>query len=169
MQVDVEVEGKEGNEKQEEAKDGVNEGGKVVSMVGQKESGGGGGGAVGMMETKEANDGVVATTTAVSSSSSSSSTSSVAAATAPAEAATLAINNATSQPSQGGPIPALALDSQTVTNQSFFTAVIVPCCQTGNVVCSASQHRYLNQSTATVIILSYLTLIVTLSEVFTLL
>ena len=29
-----------------------------------------------------------------------------------------------------------------VTHHSFFHAVIVPSCQPGNVICSASQHRY---------------------------
>ena len=38
--------------------------------------------------------------------------------------------------------PALAPDSHAVTNQSFFTTVIVTSCQPGSVVCSASQHRY---------------------------
>ena len=126
MQVDVEVEVKEvkgGNEKEGEGneKDGVN--------------------GESMIETKGTSDDATATTA-------TSSTTLTAATTAPSSTTitttttddTLA--STTSQPSQEGSHPALALDPQAVTNQSFFTAVIVPCCQPGNVVCSASQHRY---------------------------
>ena len=42
----------------------------------------------------------------------------------------------------------IAVDANTnaITNQSFFTAVIVPSCQPGNVVCSANQHRYIGKT-----------------------
>ena len=47
-----------------------------------------------------------------------------------------------SQLSDPSPSQNLALDSHPVTHQSFFNAVIVPSCQPGNIVYSASQHRY---------------------------
>ena len=60
----------------------------------------------------------------------------------------------------------IAVDANTnaITNQSFFTAVIVPSCQPGNVVCSANQHRYIGKTTKLTLILTLIvTVILTLT------
>ena len=86
---------------------------------------------VGMIESKEQpNDINVSSTIAVAGTAD----------TVTATATTVAtLDSQTSDPSPG---QNLALDSHAVTHQSFFNAVIVPSCQPGNIVCSASQHRY---------------------------
>ena len=133
--VDEEKE-KEGGEKEEMMKESKQEQEDTVGVEG----------IVGMIESKEPNDGrdVMIEETNVSNTAVAEAVAATTTTTALTLNAQLTLD---AQISETSPGQNLAHDSHAITHESFFTAVIVPSCQLGNILCSARQHRYTSRPT----------------------